>query len=132
MLLTLSASVCCLQNTQRISSAQSTQPLATPVVSVTTPSLQPQGLVYSGMPTAYNTGEFKTYTHIYVHTKTQFIRYIYLIVSFIISTDHKGALYILQLQDASLSLHHLLAPLPCSSVSRQPGKPDQGVDSSVV
>lgn len=41
-----------LQNTQRISS--STQPLATPVVSVTTPSLPPQGLVYSGMPTSYN------------------------------------------------------------------------------
>ncbi|XP_035381052.1 myocyte enhancer factor 2aa isoform X4 [Electrophorus electricus] len=42
-------------NTQRISSSQSTQPLTTPVVSVTTPSLPPQGLVYSGMPTAYNT-----------------------------------------------------------------------------
>uniref|UniRef100_A0A671WZ37 Myocyte enhancer factor 2aa n=1 Tax=Sparus aurata TaxID=8175 RepID=A0A671WZ37_SPAAU len=41
-------------NTQRISSSQSTQPLATPVVSVTTPSLPPQGLVYSGMPTSYN------------------------------------------------------------------------------
>ncbi|XP_016344192.1 myocyte-specific enhancer factor 2A-like isoform X9 [Sinocyclocheilus anshuiensis] len=38
-------------NTQRISSSQS---LATPVVSITTPSLPPQGLVYSGMPTAYN------------------------------------------------------------------------------
>lgn len=46
-----------LQNTQRISSSQSTQPLATPVVSVTTPSLPPQGLVYSAMPTAYNTGK---------------------------------------------------------------------------
>ncbi|XP_036400301.1 myocyte-specific enhancer factor 2A-like isoform X7 [Megalops cyprinoides] len=42
-------------NTQRISSSQSSQPLATPVVSVTTPSLPPQGLVYSAMPTAYNT-----------------------------------------------------------------------------
>ncbi|XP_054858308.1 myocyte-specific enhancer factor 2A isoform X3 [Eublepharis macularius] len=42
-------------NTQRLSSSQSTQPLATPVVSVTTPSLPPQGLVYSAMPTAYNT-----------------------------------------------------------------------------
>uniref|UniRef100_A0A8C4TNY2 Myocyte enhancer factor 2aa n=1 Tax=Erpetoichthys calabaricus TaxID=27687 RepID=A0A8C4TNY2_ERPCA len=42
-------------NIQRISSSQSTQPLATPVVSVTTPSLPPQGLVYSAMPTAYNT-----------------------------------------------------------------------------
>ncbi|XP_027884848.1 myocyte enhancer factor 2aa isoform X9 [Xiphophorus couchianus] len=45
-------------NTQRISSSQSTQPLATPVVSVTTPSLPPQGLVYSGMPTAYNPAEY--------------------------------------------------------------------------
>uniref|UniRef100_A0A3Q2HR33 Myocyte enhancer factor 2A n=1 Tax=Equus caballus TaxID=9796 RepID=A0A3Q2HR33_HORSE len=44
-------------NTQRISSSQATQPLATPVVSVTTPSLPPQGLVYSAMPTAYNTGK---------------------------------------------------------------------------
>ncbi|XP_063304918.1 myocyte-specific enhancer factor 2A isoform X10 [Pelobates fuscus] len=42
-------------NTQRIISSQSTQSLATPVVSVTTPSLAPQGLVYSAMPTAYNT-----------------------------------------------------------------------------
>ncbi|XP_045417739.1 myocyte-specific enhancer factor 2A isoform X2 [Lemur catta] len=42
-------------NTQRISSSQATQPLATPVVSVTTPSLPPQGLVYSAVPTAYNT-----------------------------------------------------------------------------
>uniref|UniRef100_A0A8C2Z6N6 Myocyte enhancer factor 2aa n=1 Tax=Cyclopterus lumpus TaxID=8103 RepID=A0A8C2Z6N6_CYCLU len=41
-------------NTQRISGSHSTQPLATPVVSVTTPSLPPQGLVYSGMPTSYN------------------------------------------------------------------------------
>ncbi|XP_055980278.1 myocyte-specific enhancer factor 2A isoform X2 [Sorex fumeus] len=41
-------------NTQRISSSQATQPLATPVVSVTTPSLPPQGVVYSAMPTAYN------------------------------------------------------------------------------
>ncbi|KAH0501342.1 Myocyte-specific enhancer factor 2A [Microtus ochrogaster] len=42
-------------NAQRISSSQAAQPLATPVVSVTTPSLPPQGLVYSAMPTAYNT-----------------------------------------------------------------------------
>uniref|UniRef100_A0A667YBA8 Myocyte enhancer factor 2aa n=1 Tax=Myripristis murdjan TaxID=586833 RepID=A0A667YBA8_9TELE len=42
----------------RISSSQSTQPLATPVVSVTTPSLPPQGLVYSGMPTSYNPTEY--------------------------------------------------------------------------
>ncbi|XP_061103006.1 myocyte-specific enhancer factor 2A-like isoform X5 [Conger conger] len=41
-------------NAQRISSSQS-QSLATPVVSVTTPSLPPQGLVYSAMPTPYNT-----------------------------------------------------------------------------
>ncbi|XP_035497725.2 myocyte enhancer factor 2aa isoform X4 [Scophthalmus maximus] len=45
-------------NTQRISSSQSNQPLATPVVSVTTPSLPPQGLVYSGMPTSYNPAEY--------------------------------------------------------------------------
>ena len=44
------------QNTQRISSSHTTQPLATPVVSVTTLSLPLQGLVYSAMPTAYNTG----------------------------------------------------------------------------
>ncbi|XP_076847605.1 myocyte enhancer factor 2aa isoform X3 [Brachyhypopomus gauderio] len=42
-------------NTQRISSSQAPQPLTTPVVSVTTPSLPSQGLVYSGMPAAYNT-----------------------------------------------------------------------------
>ncbi|KAL0968269.1 hypothetical protein UPYG_G00264550 [Umbra pygmaea] len=41
-------------NTQRINSCQS-QALATPVVSVTTPSLPPQGLVYSSMPSSYNT-----------------------------------------------------------------------------
>lgn len=45
------------QSAQRISSSQASQPLATPVVSVTTPSLPPQGLVYSAMPTAYNTGK---------------------------------------------------------------------------
>ncbi|KAM6926405.1 myocyte enhancer factor 2aa isoform 10-T14 [Lycodopsis pacificus] len=45
-------------NTQRISISQSSQPLGTPVVSVTTPSLPPQGLVYSGMPTSYNPAEF--------------------------------------------------------------------------
>ncbi|KAL3061590.1 hypothetical protein OYC64_009701 [Pagothenia borchgrevinki] len=42
-------------NNQRISSSQQ---LATPVVSVTTPSLPPQGLLYSGMPTSYNPAEF--------------------------------------------------------------------------
>uniref|UniRef100_A0A8C5M0J8 Myocyte enhancer factor 2A n=1 Tax=Leptobrachium leishanense TaxID=445787 RepID=A0A8C5M0J8_9ANUR len=42
-------------NTQRIASSQSTQLLSTPVVSVTTPSLASQGLIYSAMPTAYNT-----------------------------------------------------------------------------
>ncbi|XP_061077564.1 myocyte-specific enhancer factor 2A-like isoform X7 [Conger conger] len=42
-------------NVQRISSSQAVQSLATPVVSVTTPSLPPQGLVYSAMPTSYNT-----------------------------------------------------------------------------
>lgn len=45
-------------NTQRISSSQSSQQLATPVVSVTTPSLPPQALLYSGMPTSYNPAEF--------------------------------------------------------------------------
>ncbi|XP_077452157.1 myocyte enhancer factor 2aa isoform X2 [Stigmatopora argus] len=45
-------------NTQRISTSQSTQPLSTPVVSVTTPSLPPQGLVYSGMPTSYSPAEY--------------------------------------------------------------------------
>ncbi|XP_024137185.1 myocyte enhancer factor 2aa isoform X9 [Oryzias melastigma] len=45
-------------HTQRIHSSQSSQPLATPVVSVTTPSLPPQGLIYSGMPTSYNPAEF--------------------------------------------------------------------------
>lgn len=53
-MLTFFVVFCVFQNTQRISSSQSTQPLATPVVSVTTPSLPPQGLVYSGMPTSYN------------------------------------------------------------------------------
>uniref|UniRef100_A0A674P0S6 Myocyte enhancer factor 2aa n=1 Tax=Takifugu rubripes TaxID=31033 RepID=A0A674P0S6_TAKRU len=48
-----------MANAQRISSSQSAQPLATPVVSVTTPSLAPQGLVYSSMPTSYNpAGEY--------------------------------------------------------------------------
>ncbi|XP_049638644.1 myocyte-specific enhancer factor 2A isoform X2 [Suncus etruscus] len=43
-------------NTQRIGGSQAVQPsLATPVVSVTTPSLPPQGVVYSAMPTAYST-----------------------------------------------------------------------------
>ncbi|XP_049580310.1 myocyte enhancer factor 2aa isoform X2 [Syngnathus scovelli] len=45
-------------NTQRLSSSQSAQPLATPVVSVTTPSLPPQSLVYSGVPTSYNPAEY--------------------------------------------------------------------------
>ncbi|XP_056273601.1 myocyte enhancer factor 2aa isoform X4 [Pseudoliparis swirei] len=45
-------------NNQRISSSHSSQPLATPVVSVTTPSLPPQGLVYSAIPTSYNPAEF--------------------------------------------------------------------------
>ncbi|XP_042199946.1 myocyte-specific enhancer factor 2A isoform X6 [Callorhinchus milii] len=38
----------------RINSSQSTQPLATPVVSVTTPSLPPQGLLYSAYNTDYS------------------------------------------------------------------------------
>ncbi|XP_062328168.1 myocyte-specific enhancer factor 2A-like isoform X11 [Osmerus eperlanus] len=42
-------------STQRLNnSSQSSQSLATPVVSVNTPSLPPQGLVYPGMNSAYN------------------------------------------------------------------------------
>ncbi|XP_060709175.1 myocyte enhancer factor 2aa isoform X5 [Hemiscyllium ocellatum] len=41
-------------NVQRISSSQSTQTLATPVVSVTTPSLPPHGLLYSTYNTDYS------------------------------------------------------------------------------
>lgn len=36
------------------------QTLTTPVVSVATPSLLAQGLPFSAMPTAYNTGEINT------------------------------------------------------------------------
>ncbi|XP_035508341.1 myocyte-specific enhancer factor 2A-like [Morone saxatilis] len=39
---------------QRLSSSQSSQPLSTPVVSITTPSLSHQSLVYSGISSAYN------------------------------------------------------------------------------
>ncbi|XP_019935228.2 myocyte-specific enhancer factor 2A-like [Paralichthys olivaceus] len=39
---------------QRLSSSQSNQPLSTPVVSITTPSLPHQNLVYSGISSAYN------------------------------------------------------------------------------
>ncbi|XP_056239601.1 myocyte-specific enhancer factor 2A-like [Seriola aureovittata] len=39
---------------QRLSSCQSSQPLSTPVVSITTPSLPHQSLVYSGISSAYN------------------------------------------------------------------------------
>lgn len=39
---------------QRLSSNQSSQPLSTPVVSITTPSLPHQSLVYSGITSAYN------------------------------------------------------------------------------
>ncbi|XP_072291448.1 myocyte enhancer factor 2aa isoform X3 [Eucyclogobius newberryi] len=42
-------------NTQRLSSSQS---LATPVVSVSTPSLSHQGLVYSGMPSSYTPADY--------------------------------------------------------------------------
>lgn len=54
LLLCVFVCVFVFQHTQRIHSSQSNQPLATPVVSVTTPSLPPQGLIYSGMPTSYN------------------------------------------------------------------------------
>ncbi|KPP80251.1 hypothetical protein Z043_100109 [Scleropages formosus] len=43
-------------NAQRLGGTQVTQPLTTPVVSVATPSLLSQGLPFSAMPTAYNTG----------------------------------------------------------------------------
>uniref|UniRef100_A0A8C9NLG3 Myocyte enhancer factor 2D n=1 Tax=Serinus canaria TaxID=9135 RepID=A0A8C9NLG3_SERCA len=46
-----------LQNTQRLGVSQATHSLTTPVVSVATPSLLTQGLPFSAMPTAYNTGE---------------------------------------------------------------------------
>ncbi|XP_044223535.1 myocyte-specific enhancer factor 2A-like [Thunnus albacares] len=39
---------------QRLSSSQSNQPLSTPVVSITTPSLPHQSLVYTGIGSAYN------------------------------------------------------------------------------
>ncbi|XP_035484060.2 myocyte-specific enhancer factor 2A-like isoform X2 [Scophthalmus maximus] len=39
---------------QRLSSSQSNQPLSTPVVSITTPSLPHQSLFYSGISSAYN------------------------------------------------------------------------------
>ncbi|TDH16675.1 hypothetical protein EPR50_G00000300 [Perca flavescens] len=39
---------------QRLSSSQSSQPLSTPVVSITTPSLPHQSLGYSGISSAYN------------------------------------------------------------------------------
>uniref|UniRef100_UPI0037E82F19 myocyte-specific enhancer factor 2A-like n=1 Tax=Semicossyphus pulcher TaxID=241346 RepID=UPI0037E82F19 len=39
---------------QRLSSSQSSQPLSTPVVSITTPSLPHQSLVYSSISSAYN------------------------------------------------------------------------------
>ncbi|XP_063044974.1 myocyte-specific enhancer factor 2A isoform X2 [Engraulis encrasicolus] len=41
-------------NAQRMNSSQTTQSLATPVVSVNTPSLPHQGLVYSAMTSTYN------------------------------------------------------------------------------
>lgn len=44
------------QNNQRLSSSQSSQPLSTPVVSITTPSLPHQSLIYSGVSAAYNNG----------------------------------------------------------------------------
>ncbi|MBN3323121.1 MEF2D factor, partial [Atractosteus spatula] len=44
------------ENAPRLGGSQVTQPLTTPVVSVATPSLLAQGLPFSAMPTAYNTG----------------------------------------------------------------------------
>ncbi|NXN64218.1 MEF2D factor, partial [Himantopus himantopus] len=49
-----------LQNTQRLGVSQATHSLTTPVVSVATPSLLTQGLPFSAMPTAYNTGKSGT------------------------------------------------------------------------
>ncbi|NXX96425.1 MEF2D factor, partial [Centropus bengalensis] len=46
-----------LQNTQRLGVSHATHSLTTPVVSVATPSLLTQGLPFSAMPTAYNTGK---------------------------------------------------------------------------
>lgn len=40
---------------QRLSGSQPNQPLSTPVVSITTPSLPHQSLVYTGISSAYNT-----------------------------------------------------------------------------
>lgn len=48
-------------NAQRLGVSQSTHSLTTPVVSVATPSLLSQGLPFSSMPTAYNTGECSCY-----------------------------------------------------------------------
>ncbi|KAM9409680.1 myocyte-specific enhancer factor 2A-like isoform 1-T3 [Pholidichthys leucotaenia] len=43
---------------QRLSSSQSSQPLSTPVVSITTPSLSHQSLAYTGIASAYNSDYF--------------------------------------------------------------------------
>lgn len=53
----LTASFLPQNNAQRLGASQSTHSLTTPVVSVATPSLLSQGLPFSSMPTAYNTGE---------------------------------------------------------------------------
>lgn len=44
------------QSNQRLSSSPSSLPLTTPVVSITTPSLSHQSLVYSSINAAYNNG----------------------------------------------------------------------------
>lgn len=44
------------------------QTLTTPVVSVATPSLLAQGLPFSAMPTAYNTGELLVWKKISLKT----------------------------------------------------------------
>lgn len=49
-------SVIYFQSNQRLSSSQSSQPLSTPVVSITTPSQPHHSLVYSGISSAYNNG----------------------------------------------------------------------------
>lgn len=63
LLVSAVTNVCVLfwQNAQRLAAgAQVAQTLTTPVVSVATPSLLAQGLPFSAMPTAYNTGELNT------------------------------------------------------------------------
>lgn len=59
-----------LSQNQRINNSQSAQSLATPVVSVATPTLPGQGMggYPSAISTSYGTGMYSTtHTHIYIH-----------------------------------------------------------------